>query len=208
MSNRKASTTGKKAKSSGITSGKGTAKKAAPKKGTLKATAKKATTKKATARQATAKKAGKPKAAKTSAAKAQPAKAAEPKPFVPVLTASEKRAIVERYIAAYNARDAASIVALYDPKAKMYDPLGLPPAEGHEAIAGLYKMGFDMNVSIAHDGAVRCAGDEVAFPLIASSPTSKLHVIDVFEFGRNGKIVKMRAYWGPDNLEGDLDVRQ
>ncbi|MBY0400172.1 hypothetical protein K2X89_07745, partial [Myxococcota bacterium] len=70
------------------------------------------------------------------------------------------------------------------------------------------QMGFDMNVTIAHDGAVRCAGNSVAFPLIASSPTSKLHVIDVFDFGRDGKIVQMRAYWGPDNLEGDLAVRQ
>ena len=90
----------------------------------------------------------------------------------------------------------------------MSDPIGLPPAVGHKAIGGLYQMGFDMNVSIAHDGAVRCAGSSVAFPLIASSPTSRLEVIDVFDFGSNGKIVQMRAYWGPDNLKGDLAVRQ
>lgn len=130
------------------------------------------------------------------------------RPAVPPLTAPEKRAIVEAYIAAYNRRDTQAILALYDPRAKMEDPIGLPPAVGHAAIAGLYKMGFDMNVSIARDGAVRCAGNEVAFPLIASSPTSKLEVIDVFEFGPGGKIVRMRAYWGPDNLEGDLAVRQ
>lgn len=143
---------------------------------------------------------------KTTAKKAP--KKSTPKPFVPVLSPGEKREIVEGYIAAYNRRDTAAILALYDPKAKMEDPIGLPPAVGHTAIAALYQMGFDMGVTISHDGAVRLAGNEAAFPLLASTPTSKLHVIDVFEFGRGGKIVRMRAYWGPDNLEGDLAVRQ
>ncbi|MEZ4334326.1 MAG: nuclear transport factor 2 family protein [Myxococcota bacterium] len=128
--------------------------------------------------------------------------------MTPVHTAAALRAIVERYVAAYNARDKESILALYDRRATMEDPLGLPPAVGLAEIGALYQMGFDMGVSIAPDGAVRCAGNSVAFPLIASSPSSKLEVIDVFDFGRNGKIVQMRAYWGPDNLVGDLAVRQ
>ncbi|MBK7951562.1 MAG: nuclear transport factor 2 family protein [Deltaproteobacteria bacterium] len=177
---------------------------------TGKSVAKKGSARKSAAGKGTAKKASKAKAGTTkkrAAAKGATKKSA-PKPFVPVLSGPEKLAIVERYIAAYNGRDTATILSLYAPKATMEDPLGLPPAVGHKAIAGLYQMGFDMNVTIAHDGAVRCAGNSVAFPLIASSPSSKLHVIDVFDFGRGGKIVSMRAYWGPDNLEGDLAVRQ
>jgi steroid Delta-isomerase len=189
------------------TKAKRTAKQKAGAKGGAKATtkAKAKTTAKGAA------KAGAKSRAKGRAAKARSAKArtgAKLEAVVPVHTAAEKRAIVERYIAAYNARDTAAIVALYAPRAAMSDPVGLPPAVGHAAIAGLYKMGFDMNVSIAPDGAVRCAGNAVAFPLVASSPTSRLHVIDVFDFGPDGKIVEMRAYWGPDNLEGDLAVRQ
>jgi len=150
------------------------------------------------------------KAAKRSAGKAKrAAKAGGPaKPFAPVHTAADLRAIVERYIAAYNARDTAAILDLYDRRATMSDPIGLPPAVGHAAIAELYRMGFDMGVTIAPDGAVRCAGNSVAFPLVASSPSSQLHVIDVFDFGRNGKIAQMRAYWGPDNLVGELAIRQ
>lgn len=189
-------------------------------RGSVKAKSKKATAKKAGKKKATKKSAG---TAKKSAKKASKAKAvkstkkaaakkskstAPPVATKPPHTADQLRAIVSGYIAAYNARDVQSIIALYDPKATMADPIGLPPAVGHKAIAGLYQMGFDMNVSIAHDGAIRCAGSAVAFPLIASSPTSRLEVIDVFEFGRNGKIVQMRAYWGPDNLQGDLAVRQ
>lgn len=187
MSNRKVKSTGRSA-----------AKKPAPKK----------TTAKQASKAKSAKSAGTKKAAKAKTPKKSAPKKAMPKPFVPFLSAGEKREIVERYIAAYNRRDTAAILALYDPKAKMEDPIGLPPAVGHAAIAGLYQMGFDMGVTISLDGAVRLAGNEAAFPLLASTPTSKLHVIDVFEFGRRGRIVRMRAYWGPDNLEGDLAVRQ
>lgn len=176
--------------------------KAAGKKGTKKAAA--ARTKGA------GRSKGKARASGTArkAAKSRTTKNAAPRPVVPVLTADQKRAIVARYVAAYNARDTATILSFYDPRATMSDPIGLPPAKGHKAIGELYKMGFDMNVSIAPDGAIRCAGNSVAFPLIASSPTSRLDVIDVFDFGKNGKIVEMRAYWGPDNLVGDLAVRQ
>lgn len=166
-------------------------------------TAKKTTKK--VAKKTTAKKAAKAKSAKP---KSRAPKKLAPKPLVPSLTAAEKREIVERYVAAYNGRDTASILALYAPRATMEDPIGLPPAMGHEAIAALYQMGFDMGVTIALDGAVRLAGNAVAFPLIASSPSSRLEVIDVFDFGRDGRIEHMRAYWGPDNLQGDLAVRQ
>ena len=177
--------------------------------------AKKTTAKKASARaskvggknRAAQAKSSRSKSAKT-VVKKRSAKKAAPKPVAPSLTAAEKRAIVERYISAYNGRDTAAILALYAPKATMEDPIGLPPAVGPKAIAGLYQMGFDMGVTIALDGEVRLAGNAVAFPLVASSPTSKLHVIDVFDFDRSGKIAQMRAYWGPDNLEGDLAVRQ
>ena len=192
-------------KAKGTAKAKGTGKQAAKKGTAKKATAKKASAKKSAPKKSTAKKAT---ARKAAAAKPRAPKQAAPKPWVTNLTAAEKRELVERYISAYNARDTAAILALYDPKAKMEDPIGLPPAVGHAAIGALYQMGFDMDVTIAHDGAVRIAGNEVAFPLIASSPTSRLDVIDVFEFGPGDKIVRMRAYWGPDNLQGDLAVRQ
>lgn len=192
-------------KAKGTAKAKGTGKQAAKKGTAKKSVAKKATAKKASAKKSAPKKSTAKKAA---AAKPRAPKKAAPKPYVTNLTAAEKRELVERYISAYNARDTAAILSLYHPSAKMEDPIGLPPAVGHAAIGALYQMGFDMDVTIAHDGAVRIAGNEVAFPLIASSPTSRLDVIDVFEFGPGDKIVRMRAYWGPDNLQGDLAVRQ
>ncbi len=191
-----------------------TAKKAGKKAG--KTTAKKATKKaaKKAARKPAAR--GKAKASAKKAARAGSAKAtarrraAGPPPVAktPPHDATQLRSIVSRYVAAYNARDVPAILALYHPKATMADPIGLPPAVGHAEIATLYQMGFDMDVTIANDGAVRCAGSSVAFPLVARSPSSRLDVIDVFDFGQDGRIVQMRAYWGPANLQGDLAVRQ
>lgn len=197
MSSRKSRTTAK---------GKAAGRKA----GAKKSTAKKSAAKKTTAKNAAGKKASGKKAATTAkrAGSDKRAPAAPPLATTPPRTAAEMRAIVARYVAAYNARDVAAILSLYHPKATMADPIGLPPAVGHTAIAELYQMGFDMNVTIANDGAVRCAGSSVAFPLVASSPSSRLDVIDVFDFGQDGRIVQMRAYWGPDNLQGDLAVRQ
>lgn len=123
------------------------------------------------------------------------------------MDSGKMRELVERYVAAYNARDLAGVLSLYADSATMEDPVGLPPATTREEIAGLYEMGFEMGISLSLDGAIRCAADAAAIPLCASTPTSKLYVIDVFDFSVEGKIERMRAYWGQDNLEGDLNVR-
>ena len=38
------------------------------------------------------------------------------------------------------------------------------------------------------------------------SAETKLYVIDLMEFSDAGKVQKMRAYWGPENLEGDIGI--
>ena len=37
------------------------------------------------------------------------------------------------------------------------------------------------------------------FPVMAVMPGMHIEIIDVFEFNDAGKVVSMRAYWGPDN---------
>jgi steroid delta-isomerase len=116
------------------------------------------------------------------------------------------REVVDRYVAAYNARDADAILALYGENATMEDPVGTAPNRGRAAISAFYEAGFGMQVLLELDGRVRCAGGAVAFPLCASTPTSKIYIIDVFEFSDDGKIEKMRAYWSPDDAEGEPDL--
>jgi len=113
----------------------------------------------------------------------------------------------ERYVAAYNARDADAILALYAPGATMEDPVGSPPACDPEAIRGLYELGFDMGIEMELDGRIRTAPGHVAVPLRARSASGTLYVIDIFELDEQGRIVRMRAIWSPANLEGEMDVQ-
>ena len=85
-----------------------------------KTTGKQATAKKTIAKKASKAKAPKP-TKKAAAKKSKPS--APPVATQPPHTANALRAIVSRYIAAYNARDAQSIIALYDPKATMSKPI-------------------------------------------------------------------------------------
>ena len=119
---------------------------------------------------------------------------------------SRKIEIVEGYVAAYNARDLEAILDMYGPGATMEDPVGEPPISGEEAIGAMYRTGFEMGLRLELDGRVRCAGNAAAFPLCASTDTSKLYIIDVFEFSEAEKVQRMRAYWSRDNLIGDLDL--
>ncbi len=119
----------------------------------------------------------------------------------------EMVALAERYVAAYNARDAGAILALYAPGATMEDPVGTPPARDPEAIRGLYQLGFDMGIEMELDGRVRTAPGHVAFPLRARSASGTLYAIDVFELDEQGRIARMRAIWSPANLEGEMDVQ-
>lgn len=122
------------------------------------------------------------------------------------MDAPGKRKLVENYVAAYNAADLEAILALYEPDGSMEDPVGGEPQRGAEAIGALYRMGFEMGIQLELEGPVRCAGSAVAFAICARTDKGRLYVIDVFELSKADKIQRMRAYWGPDNLIGEMDL--
>ncbi len=119
---------------------------------------------------------------------------------------AEMLKVVDGYVSAYNSRDFEGILAMFAADATMEDPVGEPPARGEEEIRALYKTGFDMGVTIELDGRVRTAASNAAFPLCATSESGKLYVIDLFEFNEEGKIIRMRAFWSRDNLDGEMDI--
>lgn len=115
--------------------------------------------------------------------------------------------VVEGYVSAYNNQDFDGILSMYAAGATMEDPVGSPPARGEDAIRALYKMGFDMGITVELDGRIRTAAENAVFPLCATSESGKLYIIDHFEFDDAGKVVHMRAFWSLENLEGEMDVR-
>jgi len=124
-----------------------------------------------------------------------------------IMDHAEKVKIVEGYVSAYNSQDFEGVLSIYADDATMEDPVGAPPALGEEAIRALYKMGFDMGITIELEGRIRTAAEFAVFPLCATSESGKLYVVDQFEFNKEGKVVRMRAFWSPENLDGEMDVR-
>ncbi len=108
--------------------------------------------------------------------------------------------VVERYMDAFNDKDISIIRDMYAEDAVVEDPVGTDPYVGMEAILGFYQGAIDTGPTLALNGPVRCAGNSAAFPFTAKMGGASVSIIDVFDFNDDGKVIHMRAYWGPDNM--------
>lgn len=106
-----------------------------------------------------------------------------------------------KYLEALAAKDLEGILALYADDAVVEDPVGTDPHVGIAAIREFYKGAVAFDLEAALDGQVRLAGSEVAFPFTVKNISGGIavHIIDVFKFNDEGKIISMRAFWGDTN---------
>jgi steroid Delta-isomerase len=116
------------------------------------------------------------------------------------MDASGKIEVVEKYIRAFADTDINLINEIYAENATVEDPVGSDVRHGMAAIVEFYAQSFGTGATLELTGPARCAGDAVAFPFCVSVGSMKIHVIDVFEFNSAGKVVSMKAYWGPENI--------
>ncbi len=116
---------------------------------------------------------------------------------------SDKIAMVERYVEAFEQGDVEIIRSMYSQNAVVEDPVGTEPHRGLDAICAFYQGALGAGAKLRLSGTPRCAGNAVAFPFHVVMPGMQIDVIDVFEFDDEGKINSMKAYWGPDNLHKD-----
>jgi len=114
--------------------------------------------------------------------------------------ATDKIAVVEKYIQAFANNDMNLIREIYAENATVEDPVGSEVRHGMAAIVEFYEQGFSAGAKLELTGPARCAGNAVAFPFYVRVGAMKIHVIDVFEFNGAGKVVLMRAFWGPENV--------
>ena len=114
-------------------------------------------------------------------------------------------AVVDAYVAAFAAGDAGAVAILFAPEATVEDPVGTTPVRGAANILAFYERAMAMDLRLDRTGPVRIAGDSAAFPFrIHYPPTlgSRLtDVIDTFRFDSEGRILEMRAFWGPTNIQ-------
>ena len=114
------------------------------------------------------------------------------------------KASVEGYFQAFNDLDAEAVIRLFADDASVEDPVGTPIRKGREALLEFYKGSMAANAQLEPTGPVRIAGKEAAFPFkaVVDMPDGRIEasVIDVMEFDEEGKIRKMRAFFGDSNI--------
>jgi len=116
------------------------------------------------------------------------------------MEAADKIAAVEKYMRAVTNKDMNLIRKIYADDATVEDPVGSEAWRGIAGVVEFYQKGFDVGAKLELTGPVRCAGNAAAFPFCCTAGNMKIQVIDVFEFNSAGKVVSMKAYWGPENV--------
>lgn len=111
----------------------------------------------------------------------------------------DKIAAVNQYVEAFDKADMSLIKELFAADAVVEDPVGTEPHKGIDAICAFYEQGFSMGAKLSLNEDPRCAGNSVAFSFTVTVGAMKIQPIDVFEFNEQGKVVSMKAYWGPEN---------
>lgn len=110
---------------------------------------------------------------------------------------------VDSYLRGLNEKDLEEILALYAENATVEDPVGSNVIVGMEGIRKFYSGAVTFDLKLTRTGPVRIAANEAAFPfqleMEVNGKLMRTDIIDVFRFDEQGKIVSMRAFWGPGN---------
>jgi steroid delta-isomerase len=123
-----------------------------------------------------------------------------------MIDAQQIQATMARYVELVDAGDIDGILALYAPDAVVEDPVGQVPLAGLDAIERFYRDGLGtMKVSATLTGPVRatlngCGAMPFRVDMEWGGQPCSLHVIDVMEFGADGKICSMKAFWSEVNV--------
>ena len=121
-------------------------------------------------------------------------------------TADQMTAAVHGYVDAFEKGDAELAVALFAPDATVEDPVGTPLKRGHDEIRAFYAASMATGAKLKLEGPIRCATDYAAFAfrvqLTLDGKLVTVDVIDTFRFNEDGKVIEMKAYFGPSNMTG------
>lgn len=116
------------------------------------------------------------------------------------------KAALQAYVDGINAGDAEAVTALFAEDATIEDPVGTPAKRGPE-IAAWFTDTIAYRTRIAPVAPVRGShGEEaaLAFDVEFSPPEGprlRIRSIDVCRFDAQGRIVSLRAFWGPEDIE-------
>lgn len=111
--------------------------------------------------------------------------------------------VVNTYLESFGKKDLDAIMNLYAENCWIEDPVGTDRKIGHQALREFYQLGIDMGAKGTLESEIRVAGNEAAFAFRMEIDTGNgimtIRPIDIMEFNDEGKIVSMRAFFGPSN---------
>ena len=110
-------------------------------------------------------------------------------------------ATVHKYVEAFEKQSMDIIREIYAEDAVLEDPVGTDPQHGIDAVVAFYENALGSGAKLELTGECRCAGNSVAFPFQVVMGEMRISIIDVFTFNDAGKVIDMKAYWGPDNTQ-------
>ena len=116
------------------------------------------------------------------------------------------KAALQAYVDGINAGDAEAVTALFAADAIIEDPVGTPAKRGPD-IAAWFADTIAYRTLIKPVAPVRGShGEEaaLAFDVEFSPPQGprlRIRSVDVCRFDAQGRIVSLRAFWGPEDIE-------
>lgn len=121
-------------------------------------------------------------------------------------TPAQMEAAVHDYVAAFESGSGEQVAALFADDAVVEDPVGSEPRVGKEAILAFYTASMQTGAKLKLHGPVRICPPYAAFAfevlLHWQGTDHRIDVIDTFRFDEAGKVIEMRAYFGPTNMHG------
>lgn len=119
-------------------------------------------------------------------------------------TVEHMTAAVHAYVDAFERGDPELAVALFADDATIEDPIETPLKIGTDAIREFYNMSMASGAKLVLEGPIRIGGSHAAFAFAAQLKMNdsliSIHVIDIFRFNDAGKVIEMKAYFGPTNM--------
>lgn len=114
------------------------------------------------------------------------------------------KSALQAYIDAFNAGDAERLISLFAEDATIEDPVGSDLVHGLDAIADMYRGGVTMVTCMELSAPIRGSHSNAAamafdFEMDIDGVKIRTSAIDVMEFDKAGKIIRMKAYWGPSD---------
>jgi len=114
----------------------------------------------------------------------------------------QMEAAVQAYFEGFRKHDLDIIIALFADNATAEDPVGTPRHEGIEAVRAFYAQSIATGAVLEQQGPTRIADAYAAFAFHAVVPgMGHVEVIDTFRFNEAGKVIEMRAFFGPGNVK-------